>query len=127
MTLPLQPLLDLLRLDEDRWAAQLSERVGVTRRTCDRWAVSGLTPTTADRVAVALDLHPLVIWPEWGQADNVVPFQWGEGKRLRMDLALAYADIDTYRLVLGMLLDGVPGAEQDARALLAEDAEAMAS
>jgi hypothetical protein len=55
------PLLALLR-GSNRAAAA---RVGVHPRTMDRWRRGAMIrSTTADRAAVALGLHPCLIWPE---------------------------------------------------------------
>jgi hypothetical protein len=44
----------------------LAERIHVERRTVSRHRAAGwLTPWTADRYAVALGLHPAVVWPNW--------------------------------------------------------------
>lgn len=62
---PLLPLIAFAGLDPTRWAAQLADRAGVTRETCHRWMRHGLSANQADRAAIALDLHPLIVWPEW--------------------------------------------------------------
>ena len=41
----------------------ISELVGVTRRSVDRWAHVGIEPWMADRAAIALGLHPSAVWP----------------------------------------------------------------
>lgn len=53
-----------------RWAGSVpaaAEAAGLTRRTGYRWAERGalLDDWTADRAAVALGLHPAMVWPGW--------------------------------------------------------------
>lgn len=66
-TLPLQPLIEALALDPAAWASQLADRLDVTTRTVHRWAASGMSVGIADRIAVALDLHPALLWDEYRQ------------------------------------------------------------
>ncbi len=51
-------------------AAALALRLGVTRRTVNRWRRAGAVPARhADTVAVRLGHHPAEIWPtEWNAA-----------------------------------------------------------
>lgn len=42
-----------------------SRVLGVSRSTIHRWRRGGLTCRTADRVAIALNLHPAILWPDW--------------------------------------------------------------
>ncbi len=69
--LPLQPLLDALPIDHQRArpdvaapgvVAQAAELLAVSTRTVHRLRASGLTPWTADRLAVAAGFHPLAVW-----------------------------------------------------------------
>lgn len=71
--LPVAPLLALVAPSAHRGpqeplngpVALLADRIGVTRRTVNRWARSGLDPWRADEVAVAAGWHP---WEVWGDA-----------------------------------------------------------
>ena len=56
--LPLAPLLALARLSGPEVAA----RVGVGRKAAVAWASRGVSVYTADRLALACDLHPAVVW-----------------------------------------------------------------
>lgn len=46
-------------------AGVLAARLGVSTRTIWRWRHSGLSDAQADHIAVALDYHPAIIWPDW--------------------------------------------------------------
>lgn len=43
----------------------LSDRLHVDRHTVYRWQREGLSVYQADRVAIRLGLHPVLIWPQW--------------------------------------------------------------
>jgi hypothetical protein len=69
--LPLQPLLDALPIDLQMArpdvsgpgpVAQAAELLNVSTRSVHRLRHSGLTPSTADRLAIAAGLHPLAVW-----------------------------------------------------------------
>lgn len=76
---PLQPLLDRLGIeripdgteggdhtgDPHTGYTLLAFRLGVTRRTIQRLANTGLTDRQADHYAIRAGLHPAWIWPEW--------------------------------------------------------------
>lgn len=64
---PLEPLLELLGIDQDHqyWRARVAVFVPYNVRTVLRWATEGLTDEAADRVAIHLGLQPFVIWPDW--------------------------------------------------------------
>lgn len=78
------PLLEQARLGLDLPAVCPSDRtvrtlcdgelaayIGVSRETVCRWkAGRRITTLVADRTAIALGLHPLNIWPDWGQHDD---------------------------------------------------------
>ncbi len=50
----------------DRPVLYIAKLTGVTTDTVRQWTRSGgLTPYTADKIAVALGLHPKELWPEW--------------------------------------------------------------
>lgn len=69
--LPLQPLLDALPIDHQLArqdvvgpgvAVQAAALLDVSTRTLHRYRHSGLTPWTADRLAIAAGHHPLAVW-----------------------------------------------------------------
>ena len=71
--LPLEPLLDALPID--RWLgrqdvvgpgviAQAAALLDASTRTLNRLRHTGLNPWTADRLAIAGGLHPLLVWGE---------------------------------------------------------------
>ena len=45
--------------------AALARSLGVSVRTVWRWHHHGLTDTQADHAAIALGLHPAIVWPDW--------------------------------------------------------------
>lgn len=48
---------------------ELADATGFSRRTATRWrAAGGLDDRMADAAAVALGLHPALIWPGWTEA-----------------------------------------------------------
>lgn len=48
---------------------QLAREVNVTARTVSRWSAGNpLGAAVADRVAVALNLHPVLLWPDYCDA-----------------------------------------------------------
>lgn len=51
--------------DDGATICDLAHRLGVTRRTVQRWRTTGLTDVSADHAAVRLGAHPLEIWPDW--------------------------------------------------------------
>lgn len=65
------PILALVAGRSDR---EISDRIGVSRRTVWRWrqGVTLVYPATADRVAVRLGLHPANVWGDdwWTQPVN---------------------------------------------------------
>ncbi len=62
---PLEPVYAAAGTDSP---CSLAERVGINHRQVHRWrAEGGLTLFAADRVACALNVHPLLLWPEWGE------------------------------------------------------------
>jgi hypothetical protein len=71
--LPLEPLLDALPIDHylaqqdgvgPGVIAQAAALLDVSTRTLHRLRHTGLNPWTADRLAIAGGLHPLVVWGE---------------------------------------------------------------
>lgn len=75
-----QPLRDCAewrcwRMNQSTWKLKtgsntgtLAELTGYNRRTLVRWRREGIPLEDADRIAVALGLHPASIWSEWWQA-----------------------------------------------------------
>lgn len=59
---PLGPLVDAAQAGS---VLALAEAVGFTSRTVHRWAHTGIADSYADEAAVALGLHPGLVWPEW--------------------------------------------------------------
>lgn len=49
--------------------AYIAHVCGVNRITVYRWRDTGLSTYQADRAAVAVGLHPLNVWPDWGRED----------------------------------------------------------
>lgn len=43
----------------------LALAVGARRTSVYRWRRNGLSVLQADRIAIALGLHPSTLWPEW--------------------------------------------------------------
>ena len=62
---PIEPLLAVTGRPS---AARLAVRLNVNTRTIWRWHHRGLTDHQADRAAIAIDLHPANIWPDWFNA-----------------------------------------------------------
>lgn len=58
---PVGPLLDYLRLR----IGPAGPAVGYSQRQAYRWRYTGIQPTTADRVATRLGLHPSNLWADW--------------------------------------------------------------
>lgn len=60
---PLEPLLEVTGTTS---TSALAVMVGAHRRQAQRWFATGdLTDVWADRAAVALGSHPVLIWPDW--------------------------------------------------------------
>lgn len=52
--------------------SQFADRVGVSSNTAYQWRKKGwLSDRAADRVATALQIHPLQIWPDWFDVDCI--------------------------------------------------------
>lgn len=43
----------------------LALTIGTGRSTIYKWRREGVTVDTADRIAIALGLHPSTLWPDW--------------------------------------------------------------
>ena len=50
--------------------ATVARRTGVSRQTVYRWATSGVPIWTADRIAVRMGVHPIMIWPHFHEGVN---------------------------------------------------------
>jgi hypothetical protein len=60
MCLPLQPLTS--RYEN---MSALARALGADRAQVGRWERTGVSPCTADRLAIRLGFHPVELWPEW--------------------------------------------------------------
>lgn len=60
---PLEPLMKLSGAED---MTEFAAAAGVTRRSAFRYQAEGLSINQADRVAVTVGFHPLLVWPEWG-------------------------------------------------------------
>ncbi len=59
--------------DGTAWSDRnLADLLGVTRRAVVRWRHAGIPIYSADRAAVALGVHPSLIWPEWWEGASDV-------------------------------------------------------
>jgi hypothetical protein len=59
---PIQPLFQAAGTDQ---FVELAYLTGIPARTLHRSFERGLTDNTADRAAIGLGLHPIIIWPHW--------------------------------------------------------------
>ncbi len=59
---PIQPLFQAAGTTE---FVELAYLTGIPARTLHRSFERGLTDNTADRAAIGLGLHPIIIWPHW--------------------------------------------------------------
>jgi hypothetical protein len=59
---PIQPLFQAAGTTE---FVELAYLTGIPARTLHRSFERGLTDNTADRAAIGLGLHPIIIWPNW--------------------------------------------------------------
>lgn len=57
--LPFDPIGKWIALGTDN---EFGRRVGVTRSVVQSFKIRGLSPYQADRIAVALNIHPILIW-----------------------------------------------------------------
>lgn len=51
-------------------AAELAAALGVTVAAVEKWRLRGLSHEQADRLAVACGWHPVLVWPEWLEAER---------------------------------------------------------
>lgn len=58
--LPLEPLVA-----RHGGVSGLARALGRDRAQVGRWRRQGVTLLSADRIAVALGLHPVEVWPDW--------------------------------------------------------------
>lgn len=58
--LPLEPLVA-----RHGGVSGLARALGRNRAQVGKWRQRGVTLDSADRIAVALGLHPVEVWPEW--------------------------------------------------------------
>lgn len=58
---------ELLAMIDFGTADELAARLGVSKRTADRWLKPDATVRTgsADRIAMSAGFHPANVWPEW--------------------------------------------------------------
>lgn len=69
--LPRQPLEQYLRtVVEDGSARVFAALCGVDRRVWMRWGAEGISLYAADRAAIALGLHPVLIWAEFHTVES---------------------------------------------------------
>jgi hypothetical protein len=59
------PLDSLSAAADTTTNAALARSLGVNVRTVWRWHRHGLTDAQADHAAIALGLHPALVWPDW--------------------------------------------------------------
>lgn len=65
---PRWPLSALVRLVGPMSQRDLARRAGIHERQIARWFAAGSVPDqSADRLAIALGWHPVLIWPEWAE------------------------------------------------------------
>lgn len=69
---PAGPLLDLIgTMEADnlsrtvKTVGHAADRLAVNRVTISNWKVNGLTVWQADRCAIRLGLHPVLVWPDF--------------------------------------------------------------
>lgn len=72
----------LARFGPDARDAEIAEACGVTRHAVAKWRHHGrMSQWTADRVAVALGLHPCLLWgDEWWESALRVRGMWRKRK-----------------------------------------------
>ena len=76
--LPFEPVARLVPTSADehrrgapvRSARQIADYLGVSTRRVYRWRREGIRYYDADRVALALGLHPLLVWPDYYDTDD---------------------------------------------------------
>jgi hypothetical protein len=58
---PLEPLVERYGGN----GSALARALGCAQEQVSRWRSHGLPLVSADRLAVALGLHPVEVWPDW--------------------------------------------------------------
>lgn len=57
-----------LHRDTDRvLPGYVAQVCGVSRTSVHRWRAEGLTAWAADKAAIAIGLHPVIIWSDWAE------------------------------------------------------------
>lgn len=57
------PLADVYRAVGPLSVVEMAERTGICDRSIVRWLATGAVPDrSADRLAIALELHPAIVW-----------------------------------------------------------------
>lgn len=64
------PLHELEALIGWPTAAELAQATGATVAAVDKWRLRGLSHEQADRLAVHFGWHPILVWPEWIDAER---------------------------------------------------------
>ena len=59
---PVQPLFHAAQTTQ---VLELALVIGISARTIHRWMHAGISDRQADQAAIALGLHPSLIWTEW--------------------------------------------------------------
>lgn len=49
--------------------ATIAKQTGINRQSVYRWRSDGIPIHTADRIAIRMGVHPLVIWPDFHQEE----------------------------------------------------------
>ena len=62
--LPLDPLVRMYGS-----VSMLAIALGRHRTQVSEWNANGIPVVSADRVAVALGMHPIEVWPDWYEVD----------------------------------------------------------
>jgi hypothetical protein len=50
---------------------ELSLLLGVARQVIYRWQLDGIPYWAADRAAIAIGLHPVIIWPDFHETTDI--------------------------------------------------------
>lgn len=87
--LPLQPLLNVLPIDHrlarpdvlgPGMSAQAAALLNVSPRSIARWRHEGLSPWTADRLAITAGHHPVTVWG-WAWVHAIDPTSADDGSQ----------------------------------------------
>ena len=63
--LPFAPIEEFVQPTPESATAELALRLDATRSAVHRWRKFGIPVFSADKAAIALGVHPCLIWPEW--------------------------------------------------------------